>query len=488
MTSPPDRYSGAGIRYNASMRCIYIPAILLLLGLLSGCAPDRSHLEQIKFDKTLTVVTRNSPTTYYHGPSGPTGLEYDLAKAFADSLGVKLKILVEENLSDMFRLLAEGKADIAAAGLTITKPRREFLAFGPSYIQVTPQLVYRIRNNDRRPRKIADLIGKDIEVVANSSHAELLRRLKQDNPELEWSESQEHNSDELMQLVWTQFIDYTVADSTELKMKQRFYPELAVAFNVKKPDEIAWAMHKSIDDSLVQAVHHFFQRMKDDDSLKVLHNKYYGHIRKFNYVGTQAYMRDIQNKLPEYIDEFKRSAKRHNLDWRLLAAVGYQESHWNPDAVSPTGVRGIMMLTHATAKFVGIEDRRDPIQSIQGGAQFLRHMIDTIPERIEEPDRTWMALAAYNVGYGHLEDARKITQQRNGNPDKWVDVKENLPLLSKKKWYSKTKYGYARGYEPVGYVENIRNYHELLVWQGESESQANLEIPDIPDNLASPAL
>lgn len=450
---------------------------LVFLAMLVGCSSDQTLVDQIREKGKLTVVTRNSGTTYYQGPFGETGLEYELSKRFAEHLGVELRIIVEENFSRMFNLLESGKADIAAANLSITDSRKKFLQFSPAYLEVVPQVAYRIRNNRKRPRKVTDLIDKDIEVAADSPHIELLAELKKQHPKLNWQENAELDSDELLQLVWSQFIDYTIADSTEIKLKQRFYPELAVAFDIGKPRKIAWALAKGIDDTLYNETVGFFDLISKNGVLKDLINKYYGHVRNFSYVGTQAYLRDIANKLPEFINIFKLSAHAHDLDWRLLAAVGYQESHWKPDAVSPTGVRGIMMLTTDTAKYVGIIDRNDPTESIEGGAKYLRYMIDKMPSQIREPDRTWMALAAYNVGYGHLEDARKITQKRGGNPDKWVDVKENLPLLTKQKWYSKTKHGYARGNEPVKYVANIRNYFELLAWQtsGDTEKPKNQE-------------
>uniref|UniRef100_UPI003567924A transglycosylase SLT domain-containing protein n=1 Tax=Neptunomonas sp. TaxID=1971898 RepID=UPI003567924A len=154
-----------------------------------------------------------------------------------------------------------------------------------------------------------------------------------------------------------------------------------------------------------------------------------------------------------------------DIDWMLLAAVAYQESHWKADAVSPTGVKGIMMLTNAAAKEVNVMDRTDPIQSVIGGAQYLLNVKGKIPDRIPEPDHTWFALAGYNVGFGHLEDARILTQRANKDPDKWDDVREFLPLLSKKKYFSTVKYGYARGQEPVQYVANIKKYIELLEWE-----------------------
>jgi membrane-bound lytic murein transglycosylase F len=152
------------------------------------------------------------------------------------------------------------------------------------------------------------------------------------------------------------------------------------------------------------------------------------------------------------------------IDWRLLAAIGYQESHWRSHAVSPTGVRGIMMLTQATAKYVDIENRMDPESSINGGARFYARQTERLPDTVSEPDRTWMALAAYNVGYNHLKDARQIVEWQGGDPDTWVDMSKALPLLARQKWYSRVQYGYARGWEPVLYVNNIRRYYNIMRW------------------------
>jgi membrane-bound lytic murein transglycosylase F len=305
--------------------------------------------------------------------------------------------------------------------------------------------------------------------VAGSSHAEHLADLQSEYPDLVWQEVQDVDSEELLVLVWQQLIDYTVADSTELTISRRFYPELRPAFAVSEAEPLAWAFARNGDDSLYNKAVEFFASITEDGSLDQLIERYYGHIADFDYVGTRRYQAHIQQRLPAYRELFQEVAEEYGLDWRLLAAVGYQESHWNPDAVSPTGVRGLMMLTRAAAKDLDIEDRLDPEQSIRGGARYLHNMLQRIPERIPEPDRTWLALAAYNVGLGHLEDARILTQKNKGDWDKWIDVKENLPLLSKKKWYQQTRYGYARGREPVRYVENVRSYYDILVWYTERE-------------------
>ncbi len=456
---------------------------LFLAAILGACGKPPSLLEQIQSGNELVVITRNSPTTYYEDDAGPTGFEYELARRFADRLGVELRIVVPPNFNDILPLVARGDAHLAAAGLTVTEKRKEKVRFGPVYQEITPQLVY--RRGSLRPKTLDDLQGH-LEVVAGSSHVERLHSLKEDHPDLSWQENEEMESEELLYLVWQQLIDYTIADSNELTINQRFYPELKPAFDISPPRSLAWALARSDDDSLYDATVEFFTELEEDGSLEQLIERYYGHIIDFDYVGTRRYQAHIEQRLPPYLDVFKQAAELVDMDWRLIAAISYQESHWDKDAVSPTGVRGLMMLTRAAAKDLGIEDRRDPVQSILGGARYFERMQEKIPERITEPDRTWLALAAYNVGYGHLEDARILTQKNGGNPDKWIDVKENLPLLSQKKWFKQTRYGYARGREPVRYVENIRSYYDILIWYTDREV-VEVDVPK-PLLLDSPAL
>ena len=159
---------------------------------------------------------------------------------------------------------------------------------------------------------------------------------------------------------------------------------------------------------------------------------------------------------------FEEAARAHGFDWTTLAAMAYQESHWNARARSPTGVRGMMMLTLNTARELGIDSRLDAVQSIHGGAQYLAKLRRRLPSEIREPDRTWLALAAYNVGYGHLKDAMKLADEQGKRTDAWYEVKEMLPLLEQKVHYRRTRHGYARGKEPVTYVTRIRNYEDIL--------------------------
>ena len=474
-------YSSACKAVTAMVR--YALPCLACLALVA-CGRPPTELEQVQAHNELIVITRNSPTTYFEGPDGPTGLEYDLAKGFAEYLGVELRMVVPPNFSDILPLTARGNANLAAAGLTVTSKRKEKVRFGPVYQKITPQLVY--RSGSTRPKTLADLNGI-LEIVAGSSHEEQLEKLSKDFPELSWHTNGELDSDELLILLWEQLIEYTIADSNELSVNRRFYPELKPAFDISPPEPLAWAFPRSKDDSLFKAAKTFFRNIREDGTLEQLIDRHYGHIGKFDYVGTRRYQAHVETRLPQYRDLFIAAAGETGMDWRLLAAVGYQESHWKPDAVSPTGVRGIMMLTKAAARDLDIKDRNDPEQSIRGGARYLARMVQRIPARIPEPDRTWLALAAYNVGHGHLEDARILTQKNKGNFDSWVDVKESLPLLSKKKWFQQTRYGYARGREPVQYVDNIRTYYDILVWLTEKDS-ADEEVIQDPPQFDSPAL
>lgn len=456
---------------------LYLCACLLL----TACGKPPSLLEQVKKQNELVVLTRNSPTTYYEGPDGPTGLEFDLVKGFADHLGVELRLVVPTNFNDILPLVVRGDAHLAAAGLSVTDKRMQTIRFGPAYQEITPELVY--RSGSVRPKTLADIDG-NLEVVAGSSHVESLLELKHEYPELVWQESTQE-SEALLNLVWQQLIEYTVADSNELAINRRFYPELKPAFAISAPQSLAWAFARSDDDSLVVEAGKYFAEIREQGLLNQLIERYYGHITEFDYVGTRRYQAHIMQRLPQYQESFKSAGDAVGMDWRLLAAIGYQESHWNPDAVSPTGVRGLMMLTLNAAKDVNISNRLDPEQSIRGGAEYLSNMLSRLPKHIPEPDRTWLALAAYNVGLGHLQDARNLTQKNDGNPDKWVDVKETLPLLSEKKWFQQTRYGYARGREPVRYVENIRSYYDILIWHTDKD-QDIIETPKplLLDSLA----
>lgn len=456
--------------------------VLIMAGTLyfvfSRNPPDT--LARIQASGTLVVVTRNGPTTYYEGPDGPTGFEYDLVEAFAKYLGVKVKWVFPNNMSGLLPMVEYGRVDMAAAGLTKTPARENVVQFGPTYQQITQQVIYRA--GQPRPRDVKDLIGKQLVVLADSSFSSRLQALRKKYPDLKWSTVQDTSAEELLYRVAEGKVDYTIDDSNDFLLNRRFYPQLGVAFNLGKPQELAWAMQKGQDKSLYDAAKRFFAKIEKNGVLHRITERYYGHARGFDYVGTFTFMQHVKERLPALIPIFKAAAKKYDLDWRLIAAQSYQESHWNPKAVSPTGVRGLMMLTLDTAKHIGITNRLNPEQSVMGGAAYLVKLRGWLPASIKEPDRTWFALAAYNVGIGHVLDARDIAKRLGKNPNSWTEVKDVLPLLTQRKWYSRTANGYARGREAVLYVQNIRSYYDILMWLASHKNGQALNQP-LPTSL-----
>jgi membrane-bound lytic murein transglycosylase F len=257
-------------------------------------------------------------------------------------------------------------------------------------------------------------------------------------------------------------VDYTIADSTEFALAHDAHPELRIAFDFPSIQSLAWAA-SSHDPEFLREIGGYFSRMKSDGELAGIVKHYYGRSEDMEY-GAGGFMRHLQSRLPLYKKWFEEAAQQSSQDWRLLAAIGYQESKWNPGAASASGARGLMQLTVKTATEANVTNPADPRQSIFGGARYFRQVYAKIPAHVPEPDRTWFALAAYNIGYGHLEDARVLAQKAGRDPDSWEDVREFLPLLEQEYWYTQTENGYARGWEPVRYVDNVRDYRDMLEW------------------------
>jgi membrane-bound lytic murein transglycosylase F len=259
-------------------------------------------------------------------------------------------------------------------------------------------------------------------------------------------------------------IDATLVDSINYQLNGHYYPAVATAFTLPGSLPLAWAFRQGSDDSLVQEARTFMLQARQDERLQAIHNAFYLPENRLDRVGMLQFLRQVRERLPGLLPLFQQAAADYGMDWRLLAAIGYQESHWKPDAASYTGVRGVMMLTRRTANQLGVTDRLNPGQSIEGGARYFLRLRGRIPHRIPEPDRSWMALAAYNLGMGHLEDVRVLTQKQGSNPDSWEQVSRRLELLSKEQWHQQTRYGYARGFEAKQYVENVRSYYDILIW------------------------
>lgn len=408
----------------------------------------------------LRVSTTVSPLTFANINEKDYGLDYELAQQFADYLGVKLKVTVRQNISQLFDDLDSGDADMLAAGLVYNSERVKRYQSGPTYYSVSQQLVY--RKGSFRPRSLSDIAPQQLTVAPGHVAINDLQVLKaQKYPKLAWTVDDKRSSTELMEAVLEGKLEYTIADSVAISLFQRVHPELAVALDITDEQPVTWFSLKDDDNTLSAAMLDFFNNINEDGTLARLEEKYLGHGEDFDYVDTRTFLRAIDNVLPDLQPLFQKYATE--IDWRLLAAIAYQESHWDPQATSPTGVRGLMMLTKNTAQSLGLTDRTDAEQSVSGGMRYLQDMMGKVPDTIPKDERIWFALAAYNMGYAHMLDARALTAKQKGDPDSWADVKQRLPLLSQKPYYSRLTYGYARGHEAYAYVENIRKYQISLV-------------------------
>ncbi len=438
-----------------------LAAVVLLPFLYSG--QDRpGQLEQVMQRGSLIMITRNGASSYYLAAEGATGPEYELAKEFSDYLGVGLEVSVAGAFNRLFDMLGNHEGDLIAANVTRTPSRELAFNFGPDYLETATLVVY--RRGQRRPESLADLQNLKTMVIAGSSYEEALLEAQEQYPELTWEARSDVGIEDILLAISDGVIDTTLVDSSIYNLHSYFYPRAAVAFSLPGTLPHAWAFPPGSDDSLVQKARTFMLQARNSGRLQALNDLFNGSREGLNRTGMFQFLEQVRERLPSFLSLFQQVAADQDMDWRLLAAMAYQESHWKPDASSYTGVRGIMMLTRRTARQLGLTDRLDPEQSVEGGARYFMQLRKSLPPRIKEPDRSWMALAAYNMGMGHLEDARILTQKRGGNPDVWKDVDKSLDLLSQEKWYRGLRYGYARGFEARQYVENIRSYYDILVW------------------------
>jgi membrane-bound lytic murein transglycosylase F len=432
------------------------------LALLGSCTPSPPAVDRVHIRGQLRVVTIDSPTTYYLGAQGPEGLEFKLASAFARRLGVNLYMYPVPSVRAMQAELAAGRADIAAAQLTADGPWRKAGEPANVYDRI-PQLVV-FHRGDARPRETLQMESARLSVRAGSPQEHLLERLKRTvAPALGWIETAPSAADPLED-VQTGDAQYAVVDAREFSFSHHLYPDVVPGFSLPDERPVQWIIRRG-DLDLYEAVNRFFRAIDQTGELQDLIAQSSGDSRPFQYEESRVFEENMTARLPHYRSWFEEASEETGVDWRVLAAIAYQESQWDPKAESSTGASGLMMLTETTAGALGVKDRGNARQNIIAGAIYFQEVHDKIPARIAEPDRSWLAMAAYNVGFGHLEDARVLAQMRGKNPDSWADVREELPLLAQERWYERVKRGFARGWEPVQFVDRIQRYLKLLEWQ-----------------------
>ena len=457
--------SGDVLRVNTKPRApLMQPVAMLAVWLIVGCAPQPPPVDQIKAHGELRVVTLNSPTTFYQGAQGAEGFEFELASRFAHELGVRLLMYPAPNVRAMQAEIATGRADIAAAQLTADAGWTRVGEISAPYEQIQQLVVY--RQGKTRPQSTLQIESARLAVRAGSPQERILERQKKTvAPTLRWVVTAPNAADPLEDVVTGQ-ADYAVVDAREFSFARHIYPDVAVGFVLPAPRPTQWIVRRGAPD-LLQRVNRFLASVTQSGALAALEGESSGDARPFEYEESRVFHEHVVERLPRYQPLFTEAATQTGIDWRLLAAIGYQESKWNPAAQSEDGALGVMMLTPDAAQAMGITNRADPRQNIIAGARYFADVRVKIPERIHEPDRTWLALAAYNVGFGHLEDARIIAQTHGLNPDSWADVRQELPLLAQERWYIQAKRGYARGWEPVQFVDRVQRFLTLLEWQPE---------------------
>jgi len=420
---------------------------------------NKTAFNDILDKKTLVVVTRRAPTIYDHGLDGPDGYEYRLTQLLGEALNVKVEYRVYDSTEEVLRAIRDGEGHLAAASLVPTDERQRDLRFGPHYKTIQQWLVC---SDDlpALPRAVADLSGLRIDTPAATTYADKLAELQQQNPYIRGRVLEDINTEQLLKRVDTGELDCAIADSHIVEANRRYYPRVQVAMTLEERQPLAWALPKEADE-LAAVLEHWFARLKNTQTLAQLDRLLTNNDDDLNEQETATFAQHIDKVLPRYQKHFETAAQDVALPWTLLAAVAYQESHWQPHARGAGG-EGMMMLSRAAAGEVKVKNRLDPQQNIKGGGRYLAQILQTLPEQVQGRDRYWMALVAYNIGPGHLHDAFKLARHLGKDPYTWHNVKTILPLLSKKQFRRYLKHGYARGGASVQYAERIIDYQDII--------------------------
>jgi membrane-bound lytic murein transglycosylase F len=415
-------------------------------------------LDRIRSTGKLRLITANSLNTYSYYEGKPTGFEYDLALEFAKYLNVELDV-VTPGWNNLFVYLNQDKGDFIAAGISITAQRLEDAAFSIPYMTIQQRIIH--HNLIFGPKNIEDLRFRTFHVRRDTSYHYRLKQIEASGIALNYILHDNIPTEELIAMVNRREIRFTIADSNIALLNQRYYPDIRIGIPIQERESLAWAVRKNDTDMIVE-INRFFLHANAKGILRKITNKYYENTQDFDVYEIKKFHERIKTRLPKYKPVIMEESEKYGFDWRLVAAVVYQESHFNPKAKSVTNVRGLMQVTHTTAKEMGITNRRNPSQSIRAGIKYLGKMYQRFSHIEDEYQRMLFSLASYNIGYGHVQDALTIAKEKGLDPNTWQALKTCLPLLSKTPYVKTAKHGYARGWEPVQYVERILTYFDIL--------------------------
>ncbi|HOY21861.1 MAG TPA: membrane-bound lytic murein transglycosylase MltF [Cellvibrio sp.] len=454
-----------------SISNLLIAMLLICCAALLVRSAPASKLEQVRTAGELRVLSRSGPVSHYQSQEGLTGFEYTLLKGFADELGVKLVLKDDSSILESSQVADNTAFDLASPSVINSHTTKALYDYTSAFMDLSLQLIY--NSTQTAPADIKALAGKKVLVVNSASIPLPFKELQKSLPEINWELVENLEMTDLLDMVERGHADYAIVDSAIFAIHRYSYPHTQAAFDMHAPQPLAWALSPSHDPSLYQAAEKYLEKIKTNGQLAQVSSQFFDQFIEVNTDDALMFSKRLEKRFPRWEASIKAAAEKYNLDWQLVAAVGYQESHWIPNAESPTGVRGFMMLTPDTARYLGVENLEDPKQSIFGGAKYLRYLMDTLTDTIQGDDRLYMALAAYNQGIGHLADARALTRKLKGDPNSWKDVSKAFPLLAREQYYSKATHGYSRGWEPVIYVKNVMNYHKILAFK---ENQQQLRI------------
>lgn len=437
------------------------PFLLVLFALNCNAGEKQGSLNRIHKTKVITVITRNNAHCYYTYRGEAMGFEYNLAKAFADYLGVDLTVQTFP-WADMIKALNEGKGDFIAASTTITPSRKRMVDFSDEYLSIQQRVI--VHEGNHTIKNLTDLNGKIIHVRKATSYEERLSELHKNGLNFTLIIHDDIPTEELIRRVADKEIEVTVADSIIAELNRRYYPNIKIGIPIEKPESLGWAVKKK-DKALLGAINTFFDKIKADGTFDDIYRDYYTNVQIFDRFDLKKFHQRISTRLPKYETIIKKAAKQYGFDWRLIAAIIYQESHFNPRARSHRGVRGLMQITKPTAQEMGVTNRLDPEQSVMGGVRYLRKLYQRYDEA-QGFDRTLITLASYNVGPRHIASAQRIAREKGLDPHRWSSLEQTLPLLCYEKYIKASKHGYCRGTEPVRYVNRILTYFDILRRKG----------------------
>lgn len=418
----------------------------------------------------ISVIVRPGPATWFTGPNGETtGFDHDLLTRFAHERGVPLHVSFADGAAALLTKLGRGQAQLGAGGLfedaaadarNLDPDGGPAIAWSSGYHAVEPVLIYNV--DGYKPRRWDDLNSATVAYAAHTGIDAPLTAIRRSHPEVHWQPVDVVSTDALIAQVSDGTTDYAIVASSDAAMARNIYLDFDVAFTAGPPREFAWAIAPGYPE-LRNALDAFIARLRKDGTLGRLADRYFGDAREVERIDAGVFQDRIHQALPEWRRTFIEAQAKSGIEWRLLAALAYQESQWDPIATSETGARGLMQLTEDTARHLGVADRLNAKASAIAAAQYLADLKRKMPGRITEPDRTWLALAAFNIGIAHLEDARILAQRQKLNPDLWSDVRKVLPLLAEPAYYITAKNGYARGGMPVAFVGRVRGYYDILL-------------------------